>query len=239
MFLESFRHLIEIEALKKENLYNSQQIAGENKRISDLEERRKKILTENEQFAQEEKDLKLTSQQNQIEDLQQRFKKLTAQLANSTTEKEQVAFENQIKLVKDDIDLKEAQYFEALEKSEDYQIKVSENLKFMEGSSKTLLDIKKEVEVNVAKEELIIKNRDARISSLMDLCHPSLKSLYMELDKKFRPKGVPVSYLMDRKCLACHMAIDSMLKQSLEEGRTLETCPNCSRLLIPESARIS
>ena len=238
MFLESFRHLIEIEALKKENLYNSQQIASENKRISDLEERRKKILLENDQLAHEEKELKLTLLQSQIEDQQLRLNKLTSQLAGSTTEKEQIAFENQIKLVKDEVDQKEIHYFEALEKSENFQNQIIENNNFMQGSTTTLDDIKKEVEVNVAKEEVIIKNRTARINPLLDLCQPSLRSLYLEVDKKFRPKSVPVSYLMDRKCLACHITIDSMLKQSLEEGRTLETCPNCSRLLIPESARI-
>jgi hypothetical protein len=94
MFLDSFRHLIEIEALKKENLTNFSRIASENKRISDLEERRKKTLVLNENLDLEEKSLKLTESQNQIEDLQLRFTKLNAQLSLAVTEKEQIAFEN-------------------------------------------------------------------------------------------------------------------------------------------------
>lgn len=237
MFLDSFRHLIEIEALKKENITNLARIASENKRISDLEERRKKTLVLNENLALEEKSLKLTESQNQIEDLQQRLSKLTSQLSLAVTEKEQIAFENQIKLVKDEIEKLEILYFEKLEKSEEYLALIQENIEFMKGSVNTLEDIKKEVKENIAKEEVIIENRKKRIDSLTELCHPSLKTLYLDLEKRFAPKS-PVSFLIDKKCTACHMQVDAVLAHSLDEGRTLETCPSCSRLLIPETARI-
>lgn len=237
MFLDSFRHLIEIEALKKENLTNLARIASENKRISDLEERRKKTLEQNETLALEEKSLKLTESQNQIEDLQLRLSKLTSQLSLAVTEKEQIAFENQIKLVKEEIEKLEMLYFEKLEKSEEFLLLIQENNEFVKGSVATLEDIKKEVKENISKEELIIDNRKKRIDSLVELCHPSLKTLYLDLEKRFAPKAA-VSFLIDRKCTACHMQVDSVLAHSLGEGRSLETCPSCSRLLIPDSARI-
>ncbi|MEA9355064.1 hypothetical protein SHI21_02575 [Bacteriovorax sp. PP10] len=237
MFLDSFRHLIEIEALKKENQQNSLRISSENKRISDLEERRKKTLVLNENLTLEEKSLKLTESQNQIEDLQLRLSKLTSQLSLAVTEKEQIAFENQIKIVKDEIERLEMLYFENLEKSEEFLALIQENNEFMKGSVNTLEEIKKEVKENIAKEEVIIENRKKRIDSLTDLCHPSLKTLYLDLEKRFAPKAA-VSFLIDRKCTACHMQVDSVLAHSLDEGRSLETCPSCSRLLIPDTARI-
>lgn len=237
MFLESFRHLIEIEALKKENLQNSLRISSENKRISDLEERRKKTLVLNENLTLEEKSLKLTESQNKIEDLQVRLSKLTSQLSLAVTEKEQIAFENQIKLVKDEVEKLEMQYFENLEKSEELLALIQENNEFMKGSVNTLLEIKNEVKENIAKEEGIIENRKKRIDALTDLCDPSLKTLYLDLEKRFAPKAA-VSFLIDRKCTACHMQVDSVLAHSLDEGRSLETCPSCSRLLIPDTARI-
>jgi predicted nucleic acid-binding Zn-ribbon protein len=237
MFLDSFRHLIEIEALKKENQQNSLRISSENKRISDLEERRKKTLVLNENLTLEEKSLKLTESQNQIEDLQQRHSKLTSQLSLAVTEKEQIAFENQIKIVKDEVENLEILYFEKLEKSEEFLALIQENNEFMKGSVNTLEEIKKEVKENIAKEEVIIENRKKRIDSLTDLCHPSLKTLYLDLEKRFAPKAA-VSFLIDRKCTACHMQVDSVLAHSLDEGRSLETCPSCSRLLIPDTARI-
>ena len=238
MFLESFRHLIEIEALKEQNLKNQLQIASENKRISDLEERRKKLALENENLKVEEKNLKLTESQNQIEDLQIRLNKLTSQLSLAVTEKEQIAFENQIKITKDEIDKLEMNYFENLEASENIFTTIKENNEFIQGSLTTLEEIKKEVAANILIEENHINNRLSRISSLMELCHPSVKNFYLELDKKFRPKSLPISFLLEKKCSVCHMNVDSNLKLSLEEGRTIETCPNCSRLLIPDSARI-
>lgn len=237
MFLESFRHLIEIEALKKENLTNQLRIASENKRISDLEERRKKTLVLNENLALEEKGLKLTESQNKIEDMQLRLSKLTAQLSLAVTEKEQIAFENQIKLVKEEIEKSETLYFEALEKSEEILTLIQENNEFIKGSVSTLEDIKKEVLENIQKEEELITNRNKRIQSLMDQCRPDLTSLYLDLEKRFAPKS-PVSFLIAKKCTACHMQVDAILSQSLDEGRSLETCPSCSRLLIPDSARL-
>ena len=238
MFLESFRHLIEIEALKRENQQNLERISSENKRISDLEQRRSKTLLQNEDLRLEEKNLKLEESQYQIEDWQLRLNKLTSQLSMAATEKEQLAFESQITNVKKDIESNEALYFEKLEKSEEIQTQIKENEEFMKGSLTTLESIKEEVKENIAKEQTIIDNRNKRIDSLTDLCHPSLKSLYLELEKKFSPKSRPVAYLIDKKCNACHMLTDSMLKSSLDEGRAIETCPNCGRLLIPETARV-
>ena len=237
MFQDSFRHLIEIEALKKENLQNAARITSENKRISDLEERRKKTLLLNENLAQEEKSLKLTESQNHIEDMQLRFKKLTSQLSLAVTSIQQIAFENQIKLVKDEIEKAELAYFEKLEKSEECLALIQENNDFLKGSITTLEDIKKEVQLNISKEEKLINNLNKRINSLLEQCHPALTSLYLDLEKRMSPKSA-ISFLIDRKCSACHMQADSVLASSLDAGRSLETCPSCSRLLIPDSARV-
>lgn len=237
MFLESFRHLIEIEALKRENQQNLERIASENKRISDLEERRKKTLAKNEDLRLEEKNLKLDEIQYKIEDWGTRLTKLNSQLSMAVTEKEQIAFESQIATLTNDIAQNEIDYFTKLEVSEDILSQIKDNEEFMKGSLATLEEIKLEVQDSIAKENTVIENRQKRIDSLVELCHPSLKSLYLAVEKKFLPKR-PVSYLIDKKCTGCHMMADSMLKNSLEEGRSIETCPNCGRLLIPETAKI-
>lgn len=237
MFLESFRHLIEIEALKKQNQQNVMQISSENKRISDLDERRSKTHFQIDNLILEEKNLNLSNTQQQIDVLQARLTKLNSQLALAVTEKEQIAFEGQIKLVKSEKDNLETLYFSNLEKSENIQQEIINNKEFLEGSLKSLEIIKAEAEKNISNEQKIIDNRNLRIQSLTDLLHTSLKSLYLDLEKKFKPKR-PVSFLIDKKCSECHMLVDSQLKNSLEEGRSIETCPSCSRLLIPETAKI-
>ena len=237
MFLESFRHLIEIEALKKQNQQNLLQIASENKRISDLTKRRRKTALEIDNFLIEDKSLKLSDTQQQIDVLQVRLNKLNSQLALAVTEKEQIAFENQIKLVKNEIDLLETLYFNNLEKSEFIQQEIKNSQEFLKGSLETLELIKNETLKNISIEQNIIDNRILRIKSLDELLHPSMKSLYLELEKSMQPKR-PVSFLVDKKCSECHMQVDSILKNSLEEGRSIEICPTCSRILIPETAKI-
>ncbi|RPJ78760.1 MAG: hypothetical protein EHM20_03145 [Alphaproteobacteria bacterium] len=237
MFLPSFRHLIEIEALKKQNQQNLAQISSENKRISDLDERRKKTLLHIENLKLEEKNLHLSETLGNLGSHESRYKKLNEQLSLAATEKEQMAFENQIQLEKNEIQKFESIYFENLEKSEAIQLDIKTNKEFFEGSANSLEEIKIDVEKNISNEQKSIDNRNQRIQSLMEQIHPNLQSLYLELEKKFKPKS-PVSFLIDKKCSECHMQTDSILKNSLEEGRSIETCPACSRLLIPETAKI-
>lgn len=238
MFLPSFRHLIEIEALKKQNHLNLLQISSENKRISDLVELRSKTAAQIDHLYLEDKNLKLFETQQQIEALQARLSKLNSQLSLAVTEKEQLAFENQILLAKNEIDLLENSYFSHLEKSETLMSEIENNKEFLKGSLTSLEIIQHEVNQNIEDEKKIIENRNHRISALLEMLQPSLKNLYLELDKKFSFPKRPVSFLLDKKCSECHMQVDSVLKNSLDEGRSLEICPSCDRLLIPETAKI-
>lgn len=237
MFLPSHRHLIEIEALKKQNNQNLLQISSENKRISDLNERRAKTIAQIDDLILEEKNLSLSITQQQIDALDTRLKKLNSQLNLAITEKEQIAFEKQIKLARHEKDNLENIYFENLEKSESLLEEIKDKKEFMKGSIESLEMIKDEVAKNIAGEQKIIDDRNLRIHSLEDALHPSIKSLYLELEKKFTPKR-PICYLVDKKCTECHLLVDSVLKNSLEEGRSIEICPGCGRLLIPETAKI-
>ncbi len=237
MFLPSFRHLIEIEALKNQNNQNLMQISSETKRISDLAERRTKTSLQIENLKDEEKKLNLSFTLGQLSIHETRFKKLNDQLLLAVTEKEQLAFENQIQLVKTEIECAENLYFQNLELSESLYLEIKNKKEFLEGSSVTLIEIKNEVEINILAEQKIIDDRNLRIDALTDLLMPSLKSLYLELELKFKPKKT-ISFLIDKKCSECHLQADSQLKNSLEEGRSIETCPACARLLIPETAKI-
>jgi predicted nucleic acid-binding Zn-ribbon protein len=211
MFLPSFRHLIEIEALK--------------------------TLSQIEQMKFDEKSLNLPSLLETLSVQETRLKKLNVQLSLAVTEKEQVAFENQIKLIKIEIEKSETEYFSNLETSESLLSEIEDKNTFLKGSLETLEEIRSDADQNISIEQKAIDNRDLRINSLMDLIHPSLKSIYLELQKSFKTKNA-VSYLIDKKCSECHMQADSILKNSLEEGRSIEMCPSCGRLLIPETAKI-
>ena len=237
MFLESFRHLIEIEALKGKIEIEENKIASENKRISDLLALREKKNNEISELDQTLRELKLTEQQLTIDSTIIKLNRMTSQLTQVSTEKEQVTLENQIKNLKLEVATLEEKYFSGLEESEKIESEISDRKEFMKGSLETIKEIEAEIAIETKAFKTVIENYQKRVDSLMDLLHPSLKSLYLEVEKKYK-KGRPVAYLIDKKCSQCHMLMDSMLKLSLEEGRSLECCPSCSRLLIPETAKI-
>lgn len=237
MFMESFRNLIEILALKKENLKNISAIASEDKRISDLEERREKIAAHNEDLKIEEKNLNLEFLQKKIEDLALKLNKLKTQMTMAQTLQEENAFKNQISSLENEIQKSEEIYFKNLERSDAIWELIKENDLFYSGSKRTLVEIKEEAILNKKKEHLILAQRNERINSLFSFCHPQLTNLYFQLEKNPSLK-TPVSYLVDKRCSACFVTVDSILESSLNQGRSLETCPSCGRLLIPESAKI-
>lgn len=237
MFLPSFRHLIEIEALKVQNENDSQKIANENKRISDLLAQREKREKDLKFLDEENRNLKLTEKQLEIESLEQKINRMKSQMDLVTSEKEQHALESQLSLLQSEKNQKEEIYFNNLERQESIDEEKKEARQFLEGSLATLEEIKKDVEVEVKKYQDIVNGRLLRVQSLDELCDKSLLNFYLELEKKFKPKR-PVAYLIDKKCSQCHMQVDSILKASLEEGRSFETCPTCGRLLIPETAKI-
>lgn len=237
MFLPSFRHLIEIEALKKQNQQNLMQISSENKRISDLVERREKTRVQIEELYQREKNLLLAETLENLAVLELRLKKLNSQLSLSVTEKEQTAFDHQILLIKTEIQKIESEYFLNLEKSETILGDIEDKKSFLDGSQKSLDEIRADVEKNILVEQTSIDNRTLRLNALVDMLHPALRSQYLEISTKFKLKS-PVSFLIDKKCSECHMQADATLKSSLEEGRSFEFCPSCGRLLIPETSKI-
>lgn len=237
MYLASFRHLIEIEALKGQNQNDSSHIFTENKRISDLESLREKVAQEIKNLEEEKHAMKLTEKQLEIESLDSKIKKMKSQLEMVTNEKEQHALENQIALLQGESNTKEEIYFSLLERLEKIDDEKKDHQEFLKGSISSLLEIKNEVEVANKKYQEQIDNRNKRVNSLLDQCLPTVVTYYLEIEKKFTPKR-PVAYLIDKKCSQCHMQQDSTLRLSLEEGRSLETCPTCGRLLIPETAKI-
>ena len=80
MYLESFRHLIEIDALERANNTNRQNIIGENKRISDLEGKQKKAREEIELLSNEKINLHLPKSEEEINHSIAKLTKLKDQL---------------------------------------------------------------------------------------------------------------------------------------------------------------
>lgn len=237
MYLESFRHLIEIEALKKANQQNFNEIDAQKKRISALESKKAKFTEEITQFKQDILALKLTEREAQIEVLRNQITKLNDQMLMIKTLREQTALEEQIKDLSLKADQDEEEYFLNLEVSENLILRISDHQQFLKGSENTVLEITAEAEIIILAQEKLVRDRELRIDSLLSQCLDDVKSLYARVEKQLAPKK-HTSFLINKKCNECHMQIDSMLKNNIENGVSLEVCPHCARLLIPETSRI-
>lgn len=237
MFLPSFRHLIEIEALKQQNQNDFIAITSEEKRISDLESLREKRRQFILSLDQELKAMKLMDLQLQVETLEAKQTRTKEQLETLVNEKEIKAMEHQLEVMSTELKEKEEHYFTLLERSEAIAEEKKEAEEFLEGSLKTLEEIRADVEREKQKYQLQIDNRNLRIASLEEEVAPAVLKFYQETEKKFVGKKA-VAYLIDKKCSACFIQVDSLFKAALEEGRSIEVCPNCGRFLIPETAKI-
>jgi predicted nucleic acid-binding Zn-ribbon protein len=237
MFLESFRHIIEIEALKRENSLNNQRIKSEEKRISDLDLLRQKAEARLTAIPEEIKSLQLSSKQNNVELLTTRLTKLNQQLQMAQTQKEEETFRSQIDHVTKELTVAEENFFSLLETSEAFEQEQTELKSFLMGSLQTKNDLLIETKNVIDRELKSIEHRMLRVTALTNELHESVKKIYLETEKRMQSKET-VAFLQDKKCSACFIQIDSVMKQSLDEGRSIENCPNCSRFLIPESCRI-
>lgn len=237
MYLESFRHLIEIDALERANNTNRQNIISENKRISDLELKQKKANDEIAELSNEKVLLQLSAKEEEINHSTTKLTKLKDQLFNIKTQKEQEALENQIAQLESNIQTLEESFFSILEREEIINSLILEKKNFLKGFENTIAEIKKEISTNIASEEKIISDRQLRIDSLLLQCRTDVQKSYLDAKKKFNNTPA-LSFLISKKCSICYMQADSMLKLNLEEGLSIEHCPSCGRMMLPETSKI-
>jgi predicted nucleic acid-binding Zn-ribbon protein len=232
MYLESFRHLIEIESLKTKINEHSAVYAGEVKRITDLDAQRSRLQTKVEELIAEEHELHLKNLELTINSEEQNLTHLKTQLDYVKNERELAATNHQIETVQKALQLHEEKYFISLERSEIIHEEIKNAKQFLEGSFSTREEINKDVIAAKVETDEKIFYLNARIDSLLEQCHKSARDLYTSSSK------TGVAFIIDKTCSKCHMQISSILKSSIEEGRSLECCPSCGRFLIPETTRI-
>jgi predicted nucleic acid-binding Zn-ribbon protein len=232
MYLESYRHLIEIESLKTKIREYNATVAGELKRITDLDAQRIKLQKRIEELLTEEHTLHVKTLELTIAGEEKTLAHLNSQLDMVKNDRELQATTHQIETVKKSLASNEEKYFENLDRSEKIHTEIKDAKSFIDGATMTMEEIKKEVEMAKKEAEEKIFYLNARIISLLEQCHKSARDLYQSSEK------AGVAFIHERACSKCHLQVSSILKSSVEEGRALECCPSCGRFLIPETAKI-
>jgi predicted nucleic acid-binding Zn-ribbon protein len=81
-----------------------------------------------------------------------------------------------------------------------------------------------------AQTELKLAEIKSRQEAVQEQLLPDVNKLYLEAEKRF-----PVSFvakLYKESCTGCHIGISSNLVKRVKEGKTIQHCDNCGRILI-------
>ncbi|MGI6588833.1 MAG: zinc ribbon domain-containing protein [Peptococcia bacterium] len=124
----------------------------------------------------------------------------------------------------------EEKYWDFLKKIEEYKqqknqyqetIKIWQK-EFAEGLTQ-YQKMKAELDLKLAE----IKNKQEEV---VEQLLPEVKKLYLEAEKRY-----PLSFvakLHQGSCLGCHISVSSVSERRVKEGKVLQHCDNCGRILI-------
>lgn len=212
-------------------------VADEESRISKLNALRnsKKI-----ELAEAEEELQKLNQAYQVEEKQNVMltRDLTQAQNNtmaSTKEQELKAANTQIATKTPLKESSDQKLYELLSNIDETEQTIKNLKTFLEGSTKTLLEIEAEVSSIKTKEQAQIADLEFRINLLSNSLPDNFRTKFASINKKLRFKS-PVTFIKNDHCADCFMIISRMQISQVDRGATLETCPQCERILLPSAA---
>ncbi len=221
MSIEWFFKLKEIDSLSKMRINHLKAISEQEDRLLKLNKRLEDSLLHSENFKQEH--FKLGQDLHELE------KKLSI-------------LQNQRQLLMDrgalyekydtEIDFTEGSGLELLDKIEANEKALSEQKEFEAGLSKTISEIKAEVDEIKSTEEISIKNLDMRLGLLMEELPQDHRELLIKLQKKNLAHG-PFTRNEGGSCYFCRYKISRIDESEIDLEHQLKQCPQCSRIFLP------
>ena len=102
---------------------------------------------------------------------------------------------------------------------------------YQKGLKKTLEEIGQDVDIQVNKELIEIKNLKGREENLISILPKNFQDTFILTSKKLKSNSL--AYIEQGKCGGCKMSVPSMICQEVEGQTVLELCPSCGRILLP------
>jgi predicted nucleic acid-binding Zn-ribbon protein len=233
---EAAHHLIEIQSLLNKISFHKKNIEKNLLRPSSIKNQRDKT----QQRLEEVHEL-IASVEKTFNDEDKQLQKDTKDLENKdkqknlvTTEKELSAIEHDIRVLEGSISILEEKALKNLESKEELENEEKDLSSFLNGSLKSLQDIEKEVLEANKLEQNEIDLYEARVEGIISSLPPSMGKEFKSLMDKFE-NDKPLSFLKNGCCGQCHYSIPRTVEEALQKSFSLEYCPNCNRVLIPEN----
>ena len=232
---ETVHSLIEIQSLLKH-------ISVHKKNISEHQSRTESIKVQRQRNSDKLSELKprLVEIDGTFNEEDLLLKKLTKELDHKLkqkdlvrTEKELTAIEHDITKLQNDISELEDNALNLLEEKEGLETEIQDLEEFLVGSEKTLQKIEEEASIDQKKEEAEIHHYQVRIDEILGHLPDNFKREFIPVFEQFKDKR-PLAFLSKGMCRECRYIIPRAVEEALHRSFTIEYCPNCSRVLIPE-----
>lgn len=237
MIIETFRNFIEIEGLNKKIAQHIAEIASQEKRIKDAEGKKLSAMMNIDQNNLRIKELKLKELELTVSGLEKKLAHYQEQMSLVKNQKELDSLTHEINSTKSQLTIEETDFFNKIDLVTTLENEILDLNNFVKGINESIDEIKKEVEIEISKNKKEIDNFQLRINSLLDQLNPSDKKMYQELAVKFKSTS-PTAFIIGKNCSLCRINIDAQTINLVDHAKSLEICPNCNRLLLPNNLNL-
>jgi len=237
MSLQDFSSLVQVQSLENKIHDHLKKIEGHENRITFLNKQRdtKKNELEKLEISLAENKKIISEDEKNLFKYESDLEKTKSHISQATSQQQADALEKELSTLNPKIEELEEKILINLDEQESIIEKQNVCTKFIDGSVETLEEIKKEVKADCEIENKEIAKYQERIALLFEECPDNYKSLFLNLNKKFKYKS-PVTSVNNGHCNSCRFAVTSVQKSAVETGNNIELCSSCGRLFAPFSA---
>ncbi len=234
MNLEHFALLVEIQGLDKKIAQHLKTVSTQEDRLTSLNKQRdlkEKNLIQLETELQTCK-TEQSKKEKELFEKDQLIERSELRMKTATNEVQCKAIENELTLFRPQKEKLETEVYALMEKMENLQKEIAEHQQFLQGSLKTLNEIKSEVDKVQNLENEQIKILDERIELSLQNTPTSVRTIWKDLSKRF-PHQTALCFIENGACSECRCSIGRNFEALIEKGGAVEFCPHCKRLLTP------
>ncbi|OUR93642.1 hypothetical protein A9Q84_19430 [Halobacteriovorax marinus] len=160
------------------------------------------------------------------------LEKANGHLTMVTNDNQIKALEKEVSVLTPLIDSLQENVLENMETIEGLEQEITDCTSFIEGSLESLKELTLEVDSEVKKENQQIENYQSRAKLLLESLETNQRSLFLSVKKTVKDHQV-VAFLQGKNCSRCKFEAPSSQVTEVENGRSLELCSNCGRILVP------
>lgn len=232
---EIFKNLIEIQSISKVLEKEKSLIAEENRRLTFLKAQEAQQLAKKIEINSEilELENKIQLLELSCSELEKNIKQSQDAEKNAVNQNQLIKSNEQRKFFEEKHQKEYQEFFELLEILDLKKSEQKEIQEYLLNFPQSYNDIKQEVEALAQQKGPLLEGLNARILALLEDLPIPTQNLFKGLKKKFHDPILFVGLGLKQSCLGCHSFMERSLLELIHSRKTLETCPHCSRILIP------